>query len=608
MHSWVNKMNKAFCRLFRFVDNISEVLRHIKIPTRLIISYVAVSVVPVIVIGSFSSYIAQKSVLEKMNASAAQITDSINNDTKRYLEDLLDISNSIIYSDYIQKFLTEYSQNPEDKNAPQGIVNYIKNNVSLSYLSDIRIIMENGDLIHYKPVYRLRSEEMEKLKNIVAQNDGLPVFVPVQLESNNRGVSLVRAVYSSVNLQKLGEIYITVTEKSLKDIYSSIDMGKGSEIYLMNSSGEMVYSNAKDTTFDAKKLLKEIESVESDDIWSFDFKTKSEKYAVTYSKMDNVDWYIVSLVPYSYLNSTVNKLKIYIYICVVICLLACSSFTIVINRSISIPLTNLRNHMINAGNSNLLGKVSDHCHDEITDVAKSFNSMIDEINGLIEDVHTSEQQKSAEKLKALQAQINPHFLSNTLNTLKWMAAMQNADNIENLTTSLIQLLQVSMGKVEDLVPLSKEIEYIRNYVEIQSFKYWDKFTVEYDIDEEAGDCLLPPFSIQPIVENAIIHGIEPKAGKGVIWISASRIGDDIVCVVKDNGIGFSSDKSLDEVGRVTPKHISGIGMNNVDERIKMFFGENYGVTYESIPGIYTKVKVIVPYTKNKDNKAAISMV
>ena len=252
--------------------------------------------------------------------------------------------------------------------------------------------------------------------------------------------------------------------------------------------------------------------------------------------------------------------------------------------------------MIDVERDNFLEKISEHGRDEITDATKSFNIMIDEINRLMEEVHRSEQQKSAEKLKALQAQINPHFLSNALNTVKWMASIQNADNIENLIVSLIQLLQVSMGKVEDLVPLSQEIEYIRNYVDIQSYKYLDKLTVEYDIDQEAGNSLLPPFSIRPIVENAILHGIELKAGKGTIWINASCVGEDVICVVKDNGIGFSSYRFLEEADRTDPKHTSGIGIKNSNDRIKMFFGEEYGITHQSIPGIYTKVKVRIPYT------------
>lgn len=289
----------------------------------------------------------------------------------------------------------------------------------------------------------------------------------------------------------------------------------------------------------------------------------------------------------------------YFYVFVIACLLFCSFFSYIIYRSIAVPLSKLRNHMILTEKDQILAKITDHNHDEISDVAKGFNHMVDEINRLIADVHRTEQQKSAEKLKALQAQINPHFLSNALNTAKWMASLINAENIENLITALIQLLQVSMGKVEDLVPLSQEITYIRYYMEIQSYKYLDKLTVEYDIDKDAEACLLPPFSIQPFVENAVIHGIEPKAGKGTIWINASRIGDEVICVIKDDGVGFSDHVSWEEVD--DPKYMSGIGIKNATERIKMFFGEDYGITFESIKGIYSKVKVRIPYAvRNKE--------
>jgi len=596
-------MNKIFNKLWGMFDCISEKVRFIRIPMRLIISYVAVSMVPVIVIGLFSGYIAQKSVLDKIYSSTVRMTESVNYDIKRYMDDLLDISNSIIYSKYIQEYLIKYINNPLNKHIPGDIIAYIKNNISLSSISDIRIVTENDKLIHYKTVYRLRSDEMEKLKSEINKSNGLPVFIPVRLESGNNGISLVRAIYSSKDLSKIGEIYITITEKSIRDIYDNIDFGKDAFICLINSSTDIVSGNIDSDSFDSSKITEKIKTAENGKIEKFNFNIGNNKYLVLYSNIESLGWYVVCFLPYSYLNSVTDEIKIYIYICVALCLFACTVLAIIINRSVSVPLMNLRNSIIDVvdtGSDNLSGKIEDYGKDEITDVAKSFNHMIDEINELIENVHVSEQQKSAEKFKALQAQINPHFLSNALNTVKWMASLRNADNIENLVSALIQLLQVSMGKTEDLVPLSREIEYIKSYVEIQSFKYWDKFTIEYNIAKNVEDCLIPPFSIQPIVENAIIHGIEPKAGKGIIWISADRVGKEVICEVKDNGIGFS-DEHINLSENIGKKHISGIGMKNVDERIKMFFGEFYGITFESIPGIYTKVKIKIPYRTNGTN-------
>lgn len=578
----------------RMIDNLVRKLRHIRISTRLILSYVVVSIIPVLTIGCFSYYITQKVVLEKMHTSLTQSIKNINEESGRYLDELLNDSSNIIYSAYAQDLLKQYNAGIDQENTSEQILNHIKNNVALASLSDIRIVLNNEDLISYRVIYRLRSEEMARLEKIGEENPESPVFVPVKLESNQKGICLVRTIYSSNTLEEMGRLYFTVTEQRIKNICNEIDIAKGSEIYMINTQGEIV-SATGDVDFDTDEIVEKTGTKKSG---KFDIVIQGEKCFVTYCKMDDADWYIVCTVPYSDFNSTVNKLGLYIVLCMMICIFFCSFCTILIHRSISLPLKNLRGHMLKAGNDTLPQKLEDHNEDEIADVTQSYNDMVDEITKLVEDIHISEQQKSMEKLKVLQAQINPHFISNTLNTIRWMASLQNAENIENLTVSLIQLLHVNMGKVEDLVTLKEEIDYVQSYVNIQSFKYWDKFTVEYDIEEDAGRCLLPPFSIQPIVENAIIHGIEPKAGKGTIWISASRIGNDVICMVKDDGVGFT-EENFTLLGESAKKHASGIGIKNVDERIKMHFGNEYGIVYESIPGIYTKMQLKLPYSVNE---------
>lgn len=573
----------------RIVDQLVKSLRNIRISTRLILSYVVVSFIPVLTIGGFSYYVTQKVVLEKMHHSLNQSIRSINTDSRRYLDELLNSSSNMIYSSYIQELLKEYETTTDKEDVTRRVLEHVKSNSLSSSLSDIRIVKNNGEEISYRLVYRLRSEEMERLERIAKDNAETPVFVPVKLESNQRGITLVRTIYSSSTLKEIGNLYFTVMEKGIQDICNGIEIEQGANVYVLSTGGAIV-SGTGTVEFVTSDILQKTVGKTSG---KFDLDIGGKRCFVTFRKMEQTDWFIICTVPYSSFNSVVSRLGLYIMSCMIICIFFCGFCTTLIHRSIAMPLTNLRSHMMKAGNDTLPKKLEDHHRDEIADVTQSYNNMVDEITQLVEDIHTSEQQKSREKLKALQAQINPHFLSNTLNTIQWMASLQNAENIENLTTSLIQLLQVSMGKVEDLVTLREEIDYVQSYVNIQSFKYWDKFTVEYDLESDAENCLLPPFSIQPIVENAIIHGIEPKEGKGTIWISASRIGDDGICMVKDDGVGCEEIPDLEK--KPVKKHVSGIGIKNVDERIKLHFGAEYGITSESIPRIYTKIKLRLPY-------------
>ena len=585
--------------MIRMVERMIEHLRNIKIPQRLMISYMLISVLPIVFIGVFTSHIARQAILERMNVYSKQISKCISNDVERYQNELLEISNSISYSEYMQEALKEYVQSEGSLQVSNNIIDYIRSNVTNSSVSDIRIVMDTGDVINCKMVYRLQSSEMDRLKQSVQDADGLPVFVSTELESGNEGVTLARGIYSSDSLEKIGEIYITVTETGIREIYEEIDFGKDSVISIVDSMGNIISTNNENEKIDLGELTQAIYSEDAGQSGVVTFEVSGQKQYIAFDKIGDENWCTVCMVPYSYLDSVVNQIRFYIYICAAVCVFICLLFTMIINTSISKPLIKLRNHMRDANENTLPDKIEDVNRDEIADVTNSFNYMIDEIQTLVEEIHVSEQQKVTEKLKALQAQINPHFLSNTLNTIKWMASMQNATNIEELVTSLINLLQVSMGKVDDLVPIEKEIEYVRNYVEIQSFRYLDKFDVQYDIHEEVQKCKLPPFTIQPIVENAIVHGIDPKRGKGNIWISAYRIDDSVICEVKDNGVGFSEEQLE---SKKKARGVSGLGMRSVDERIKMMFGKNYGVSYESISGIYTKVMIEIPYDKELEEK------
>jgi len=222
--------------------------------------------------------------------------------------------------------------------------------------------------------------------------------------------------------------------------------------------------------------------------------------------------------------------------------------------------------------------------------------MVGEIQQLLQDIKDNERQKRLVELKAYQAQINPHFLSNTLNTVRWLAQTQKATNIQSLVTSLIELLQVSMGG-DDFITLRQELEYLKDYINIQEYRYCDKFKIQYEIETEILEMPTPKFILQPIVENALIHGIDPLDHQGLIAIKGYREGQQIIITVTDNGVGippeklgiiFQQDQNKDR------QRFSSIGIYNVNERMKMYFGDSYGLKIESTPGVFTMVTIMLP--------------
>ncbi|MDV3426382.1 MAG: histidine kinase, partial [Bacillota bacterium] len=378
-------------------------------------------------------------------------------------------------------------------------------------------------------------------------------------------------------------------------------LGQGSDIFVIDKNGKVVSSKNKDITlgkpYKNKELISNIIMHFHKGIKTFNLKLDNHKYLIAFTPIEKTDWFVVSRIPFSYLNSESAGVGLKILIFALICSLLAIMLSYFLSKSISLPLKKLVQSMKLAKGGNLSVNIKDESKDEIGEVTRNFNVMVYEIKNLMENVKSKEQQKRDAEFKALQAQINPHFLSNTLNTVKWLANIQKAENIENLITSLIELLNANMGKGETLVSVNDEIEYIKNYINIQEYRYFNKFVVKYELEEKILNCRIPKFTLQPVVENALIHGIEPMEGQGVIVIKGFEYNGIVKITITDNGIGIAEGKlaGLLHCGENIDKHrLSGIGINNVNERIRMYFGEQYGLTIHSIEGLYTTVEISFP--------------
>lgn len=233
--------------------------------------------------------------------------------------------------------------------------------------------------------------------------------------------------------------------------------------------------------------------------------------------------------------------------------------------------------------------------DEFGKVAEAFNIMTRDIRNLLEDIQKREKEKATLEIRSLQGQINLHFLFNTLNTIKNLCYVQRVTNVEHLVDALMQLLHISMEQDAEYVNLKKELEYTNCYLEIYQYKSVYPIHCYMNIEPGLEDALILKFTIQPIVENAIIHGLEgnEKNEEGIIFIKAIRIGEDIEITVTDNGKGFDTSKI---------STFNGIGLSNTERRIKIHFGEQYGITAESIEGISTSIKVRIPYRRIQDDE------
>ncbi|MDE7045950.1 MAG: histidine kinase, partial [Acetatifactor sp.] len=236
--------------------------------------------------------------------------------------------------------------------------------------------------------------------------------------------------------------------------------------------------------------------------------------------------------------------------------------------------------------------------DELGIIGRQINDMSSHVSVLMEDRIRDEQEKMNLEIKMLQAQINPHFLYNTLDSIKWIATMQRNAGIVKVVSALSSLLKNMAKGFNEKVTVRQELDFLDNYVTIEKIRYIELFDVEISVDDPAlYDARIIKLTLQPLVENSIFSGIEPSGKPGLIKIHIYSREQILYISIHDNGIGISEEniaRLLTDTSRVTRNYMSGIGLPNVDRRIKLVYGPEYGIKIDSEPGVYTCVTVSLP--------------
>lgn len=603
--------------------NIVSIIRNIKIQQRLILILIMLSVVPLVITSIFSYNQSSSAIRSKTSTYSSQVMNQVGVNIERELNRLENDSIEIEFSSLTQNVLTniknmsaweiEIVQLTMKENLVKKFSFLHDVSDVLLYTNDRRRIVAYGDR-SFK--LNLKKEFLDTYLKELEEKEGTPVWKSSNIDVEERLVKfatsaeqmnksdcilLGRAVLSLETREIIGTLLIRTNERYFSNIYRNIDMGKNADIFVVDSDGIVVSSrNTKIPVakqYKDQMLIKELLNRTGSQDKTFNMSIDDKKYMIAFSYLKDADWFVVSTIPYSYLNAEVKGILTNIMLLVIGCSVLAVLLSYIFTLTLSKPLKRLINTMNEVKRGNLSVSIIDNSTDEIGEVVGNFNTMLNEIKNLMESVKLNEKQKREAEIKILQAQINPHFLSNTLNTVKWLAGAQKAHNIEALVSSLIKLLHVSMGKGDDFITMGEEVEYIKSYINIQEYRYYDKFRVVFEIEEDILDYKVLRFLIQPVVENAIIHGIGPMTEQGLISIKGFKYNDVLKIRVTDNGEGIPRErlcKILTVDDYENKSKFSGIGINNVNERIQINFGDEFGLHIESVPKLYTTVELTLP--------------
>lgn len=322
---------------------------------------------------------------------------------------------------------------------------------------------------------------------------------------------------------------------------------------------------------------------------------KDRKYYVESKKISNMDWNIVNLVSRNYLLEEFFNFRNMIFLYGIIVVVLLEIIAAFVYRSIYDPINNLLKTMRNVDENNLVAsRLEDHGKDEMHEVVTNFNDLLDRVGELMKTVEMEQEQKRITQFQLLQAQINPHFLFNTLNTLHFLAIMNEDKPVSEGISALAKLLRNTIVDSKELVTVDEEIENLKNYIIIQKLRFGDLFETVYNIDKNVKDCKILKFLLQPIVENSILHAFEEDEQHQILIIRIKEQDNYLMIEIGDNGKGFQQD--LKEKKKTA---LSGIGIDNIQERIQLMYGESYSMKIKSVPHVGTVVTLRLPYVKGE---------
>lgn len=445
-------------------------------------------------------------------------------------------------------------------------------------------------------------EDLPNLYKIGKKGRGRPVWV-VTKKYNQLNIYITKVVYDMNTLKEIGLFVFKISPDSIFNVLKKLSANTENNMYIMDSNGNMIYEYKY---FDPK--LKNF----NDRLWNIksttDFiklKAGTDQVYVHSTTIAPEAFKLITCVSSSSILKEVNNLSKFLFLLVLMTVPILIVLANYFQMDIIKPLNLLVYKMKNVQKGEIGATIDMTREDEIGYVFKTFNKMSSQIKVLIDSVYREQLALKEEEIRSLQAQINPHFLYNTLEAINWKARIHKVPDISNMVAALSYIMEANMNRTnEKLVTLENEIEYIHNYRFIIVKRFNEKFKFIINVPPEVLQYKVPKLIILPVLENSVYHGLEMKRGEGLIELSVTKDEKNLIITVCDNGIGIEAEKlkrieeslniNVDDIDEHEKKSNTNIGLFNVHKRIRLLYGNEYGLLISSVFGEGTKINILMP--------------
>ncbi len=567
-------------------------------------SQIVLIILPVVIIGSLSFYASQQIINHQLIRLNRAALNQIAGNLSTLIDKAYQLVTLYLVDSDIEKALKSESTAPLERLQNIRIVENKITNYSLVFdhsYTHTMILGRNG--LRYLTKNDSSSVTLHDLTKaewypelFKAPNHLLWLNINPGFESIPKRTPVVTFVKAMENQRIYGIYFFSLEESFLYDLYKNVP-SNGSQLYIVNGEGKILSHNQRTLVgrtlsgVQYKMLLTHRPADE----------TKTEIYRRNHlitliKKVHNMDWYIVYSVPEATHYQIISGLKSKIAFIACLCFLLSAIIAYFMARSFSNPLVCLTRRVSTYLTSLSQTEKIEATAFEIDLLSSEYDALIKRLDDTIQQLLREQEEKRKAEFHSLQMQINPHFLYNTLNSLKCLVWTKQIDLIEPTLTALIKLLRQTVSLQDEIITLEEEIENIRNYIYLHRIRTGKNIELNIHLTAGLEKCKLPKLLLQPIIENAIFHGIEPKNINGTIVLACTAANHKVTIEIQDNGVGMD-ETTIAEIltdNRAERNNFSGIGVHNINQRIKLLYGNGFGLTIKSASGIGTLVVMTLP--------------
>lgn len=511
------------------------------------------------------------------------------------------IFNVINVADFITEISLEYTEN----NNLDDLQNFYETmEQSNQYISSITLLDLAGNAVVSR-LDKVLEADLDRLEWFSTTLEDRSIYhfsephkEDVYKDGYQRVISVSKEIpYYSDGVEKNGILVIELKVTNFDDLSEKTNLGKNGHIVIVDENYNTVFTNnifCHDSSCESITYIREI-------ILGGEFVTVDDtQMYVNVNTISLTRWRIATFINADEVTAAKNTVIVSMTIALIVSLIFTVFISSLFSKRITSPIYILNNYMKKFHKGNLESNIEIKGQKELVELGESFNQMIDEIGLLMNEVMLEQRVKRKTQFIALQNQINPHFLYNTLDSILWLNENKRIDDVNKMIVALSKFFRTSITSETSIIPLSEEIEHVKNYLLIQQIRYHNKFTYKFEVDDSLLDFKVLKLCLQPIVENAIYHGINPDESNNEIIIRTYKKDDFVFLEVQNNGYGIGKIEIEKIMSRLKDKKaVQHIGLNNVSQRLKLYYGESSKIEIESELDEYTIVRICFPVEEDR---------